>query len=307
MNISSYDCLLIVDFGSQVTQLIARRLRELNVYCEIHPYQNVNEHLLRQLSPKAIILSGGPDSSALACLADRYARSCGSAHHAIIVNHNIRSETTGEAERVRQRMHARAIATQIVTVKDKAPSTGIQEWARHQRFALLTKHARQQRAVLLLAHHQADQAETVLLRLLRGSGTTGLGAMEVVRDGRYVRPLLGVRRREIEEYAQEWALSYREDSSNRDLRFMRNRVRSELLPLLKEYNPNIAETLNRTARLLKDEDQLLSQLAQEAINAVICERSNNKIVLDSTVLLNYHIALKRRIVRLVLQGFVPGR
>ena len=62
MNTNSYDCLLIVDFGSQVTQLIARRLREINVYCEIHPYQNVNESLLSQLSPKAIILSGGPDS-----------------------------------------------------------------------------------------------------------------------------------------------------------------------------------------------------------------------------------------------------
>ena len=62
MKLNSNDCLLIVDFGSQVTQLIARRLRELNVYCEIHPYQNVNEPLLSQLSPKAIILSGGPDS-----------------------------------------------------------------------------------------------------------------------------------------------------------------------------------------------------------------------------------------------------
>ena len=62
MNTNSYNCLLIVDFGSQVTQLIARRLREINVYCEIHPYQNVNESLLSQLSPKAIILSGGPDS-----------------------------------------------------------------------------------------------------------------------------------------------------------------------------------------------------------------------------------------------------
>ena len=57
MKINSYDCLLIVDFGSQVTQLIARRLRELNVYCEIHPYQNVNQNLLKRLSPKAIILS----------------------------------------------------------------------------------------------------------------------------------------------------------------------------------------------------------------------------------------------------------
>ncbi|RPF93548.1 MAG: GMP synthase (glutamine-hydrolyzing), partial [Rhodobacteraceae bacterium TMED160] len=62
MKNNSYECLLIVDFGSQVTQLIARRLRELNVYCEIHPYQIVNEKFLSRLSPKAIILSGGPDS-----------------------------------------------------------------------------------------------------------------------------------------------------------------------------------------------------------------------------------------------------
>ena len=62
MKNNSYDCLLIVDFGSQVTQLIAKRLRELNVYCEIHPYQNVDQNLLKRLSPKAIILSGGPDS-----------------------------------------------------------------------------------------------------------------------------------------------------------------------------------------------------------------------------------------------------
>jgi tRNA(Ile)-lysidine synthase len=74
-------------------------------------------------------------------------------------------------------MQARAIATQIVTVQDKAPSTGIQEWARHQRFTLLTQQARQQRAVLLFAHHQADQAETVLMRLARGSGIAGLAGM----------------------------------------------------------------------------------------------------------------------------------
>ena len=101
-------------------------------------------------------------------------------HQAIIVNHNIRSDASGEAERVRQRMQARAIATQIVTVQDKAPSTGIQEWARYQRLAALTKEARQQRAVLLLAHHKADQAETVLMRLARGSGIAGLAAMRAL-------------------------------------------------------------------------------------------------------------------------------
>ena len=62
MDIDTQDCLLIIDFGSQVTQLIARRLREQNVYCEIHPYQNVTDAVLLDLNPKAVILSGGPDS-----------------------------------------------------------------------------------------------------------------------------------------------------------------------------------------------------------------------------------------------------
>ena len=62
MDIDTHDCLLIIDFGSQVTQLIARRLREQNVYCEIHPYQNVTDAMLADLNPKAVILSGGPDS-----------------------------------------------------------------------------------------------------------------------------------------------------------------------------------------------------------------------------------------------------
>ncbi|MDC1297577.1 GMP synthase (glutamine-hydrolyzing), partial [Octadecabacter sp.] len=62
MDTQTHDRLLIIDFGSQVTQLIARRLRELNVYCEIHPYQNVTDAVLADLAPKAVILSGGPDS-----------------------------------------------------------------------------------------------------------------------------------------------------------------------------------------------------------------------------------------------------
>ncbi len=92
------------------------------------------------------------------------------------------------------------------------------------------------------------------------------------------------------------------DSTNCDCRFLRNRVRWELFPLLKEYNPNIAGVLNRTAGLLKDEDHLLTELAQEALRAVVCERSDDKITLERTGFLDYHIAMQRRVVRAVLQG-----
>ena len=129
-------------------------------------------------------LSGGPDSTALACLADLYARSHGKDHQAVIVNHNIRPDAANEAVRVSQRMKNRAIASQILTIEDNPPETGVQAWARHQRFASLTKLARQQGAVVLVAHHQADQAETVLMRLAHGSGVVGLAGMHglTVRD-----------------------------------------------------------------------------------------------------------------------------
>ena len=112
-------------------------------------------------------LSGGPDSTALAFLADFYARSHGKHHQAIIVDHNIRPNAKIEAVRVSQRMKDRKIASKILTVADKVPKTGLQNWARNQRFTALTKLARQQGAVLLVAHHQGDQAETVLMRLAR--------------------------------------------------------------------------------------------------------------------------------------------
>lgn len=254
-----------------------------------------------------VAVSGGIDSTVLLDVLHQLQTELHYKLHLVHFDHALRPESRADSrfvvEQARDRELPCSVERRDVGEYARAQKLSIEEAGRRLRYVFFEQAAhRIGAAFIALGHHAEDQAETVLLRLLRGSGTTGLGAMEVVRDGRYVRPLLGVRRREIEEYAREWALSYREDSSNRDLRFMRNRVRSELLPLLKEYNPNIAETLNRTARLLKDEDQLLSQLAQEAINAVICERYNNKIALDSTVLLNYHIALQRRVVRLVLQG-----
>ena len=84
-------------------------------------------------------LSGGPDSTALACLADLYARSHGKDHQVVIVNHNIRPDAAKEAVRVSQRMKNRAIASQILTIEDNPPETGVQAWARHQRLAALTK------------------------------------------------------------------------------------------------------------------------------------------------------------------------
>ena len=176
-------------------------------------------------------LSGGPDSTALACLADLYARSHGKDHQAVIVNHNIRPDAANEAVRVSQRMKNRAIASQILTIEDNAPETGVQEWARHQRFAALTKLARQQGAVVLVAHHQADQAETVLMRLAHGSGVVGLAGMRglTMRDAVLVaRPLLDWHADSLVDVLGLLDCDYEDDPSNQNSQFERVQMRKFL-------------------------------------------------------------------------------
>ena len=176
-------------------------------------------------------LSGGPDSTALACLADSYARSHGKHHQAIIVNHNIRPNAAKEAIRVSQRMKNRAIASQILTIVAKAPKRGIQNWARNQRFKVLTKLARQQDAVLLVAHHQADQVETVLMRLAHGSGVVGLIGMRGLtkRDAVLIaRPLLEWRSEDLVDLLDLLGCDYEDDPSNQNRQFERVQMRGFL-------------------------------------------------------------------------------
>jgi tRNA(Ile)-lysidine synthase len=111
-----------------------------------------------------------------------------------------------------------------------------------------------------LGHHADDQAETFLLRLFRGSGTTGLASMRPLSSARYVRPLLTLTREEILAYLERHGLSCRNDSSNDDTAFLRNRIRHECLPYLKTFNPAITERLNATAEILAADEAILEAL-----------------------------------------------
>ncbi len=254
-----------------------------------------------------VAVSGGIDSIVLLDILDQLRGELGYQLHLAHFDHALRPESSADGRFVAEEASRRGLPCTVerrdVGEHAQDEKLSLEEAGRLLRYAFFEEVAGCVGAsFVVLGHHAEDQAETVLMRLLRGSGATGLGAMEVVRKGRYLRPLLSVRRTEIETYAQDRGLRHREDASNLDMHFLRNRIRWELLPLLEEYNPKITETLNRTARLLKDEDHLLSDFAEEAITAVVCESYNDKITLDSSVLVDYHIAVQRRVVRAVLQG-----
>ncbi len=230
--------------------------------------------------------SGGPDSTALACLADLYARSHDKHHQAVIVNHNIRHDATSEALRVSQRMKDRDIASQILTIDDKSPTTGVQEWARKKRFAALTKVARQQGAVLLVAHHKADQAETVLMRLAHGSGVVGLAGMRstIIRDGVLVaRPLLNWHAKSLVDVLSLLDCDYEDDPSNQNSQFERVKMRNFLRDAA-AFGVLRADDVLRLGRVMQALSDYLGMVSAKLWHAATCLFPTGHAVIDMDIL-----------------------
>ena len=179
-------------------------------------------------------LSGGPDSTALACLAQAYATRHGLRHTALIVDHRIRDDSTAEAHHVAASIRRSGVVAEILTVGDEAPPAGIQAWARARRYELLLARVRQTGGCLLLGHHAGDQAETVMMRLSRGSGLAGLAAMRALsqREGVMIlRPLLAMQAQSLITQCRASHAGFVRDPSNMDMRFERVRVRKALMAL----------------------------------------------------------------------------
>lgn len=142
------------------------------------------------------------------------------------------------------------------------------------------------------AHHLDDQAETVLMRLLLGSGLSGLAGIRL-RKTIWVRPLLFARRQEIEEYARQHQISFGEDETNRDLTFLRNKIRHQLLPmLLKEYNPRTVYQLSHLASIFEEWEQYLQPQLQSAIHQFVKSVSENKFEVGINFIKQYFSWIK---------------
>lgn len=176
--------------------------------------------------------------------------------------------------------------------------TGIEETARDMRYAFLQQTARQVGAdVIATAHNANDNAETMLLNLMRGCGLNGLCGIPPRRDN-IVRPLLTVPRQDIEEYLRIHDLPHVEDSTNTDDTYTRNRVRHQLIPLLEQFQPRLIPHMSQTARLLAQDELLLSRQAKEAIASA--HPVPDGIEIDAAVIAALPDPLAARAVRLLL-------
>lgn len=202
----------------------------------------------------AVACSGGPDSMALTVLADRWARDCGGKVTALIVDHGLRADAAAEARRVKGWLKGAGIVSVILRREGERPSSDIQAAARRARYELLNGWCRRNGVLhLLLGHHLQDQAETLLLRLARGSGVDGLSAMAPVREApetRLLRPLLEIPREWLVACLEEAQRPFVRDPSNEDRSFARVRMR-DLMPRLDEEGmtpQRLADTARRMAR-----------------------------------------------------------
>lgn len=221
--------------------------------------------LLPESGPIVAAVSGGPDSLCLLHLLKTVVKdhNLSLEIHVAHLNHGLRDEADEDESFVRSICHEWGLPFHSRKVDVKA-SAGekkqtLEEAAREVRYAFLRECARKLGAsAIYVAHNADDQAETILMHLIRGSGLSGLRGMKV-RDKDLIRPLLNFTRAEIEDYCEEQHLAYRIDATNFDTHFTRNRIRHELLPLLKTYSPNIVGTLLRTGAVISNELEFIDQ------------------------------------------------
>jgi tRNA(Ile)-lysidine synthase len=158
---------------------------------------------------------------------------------------------------------------------------------------------------IAVAHHRNDQAETILMHIIRGTGVDGLKGMEFV-SGKIIRPFLNISREEIEDYVRYHSLTPRVDSSNQETLYMRNRLRLELMPFIfDKFGVDITKNLLRLSEIVKDEDQFVQNLSHEVYEEVLKAQNPSEVILDFEKFANIHIAMKRRIVRRIIK-FLKG-
>jgi len=260
-----------------------------------------------------VAASGGADSTALVCLLhDAAARLrielVGLAHF----NHMLRGEAADEDERFCRALADRcslAFEAGRGDVREAARRlrTSIEDAGRRLRYEFLDRARERARAThVALGHTRDDQGETVLMNLLRGAGTLGLGGMPVSRDG-FVRPLVECSHRELVEYLGAADVAFREDESNLDRRYLRNRIRHELVPVLERIAPTAREALARAAESARTDADYLDELAASRLAQIAEPAPVPGMALDAAALSSLPIALARRVASIALRQASGGR
>lgn len=254
--------------------------RTLTVF-EDEVLETIKKYKMIENGDKVVIgVSGGPDSmSLLNCLyslKDKLKIEIYVAH----INHMIRVEADEETEYVKEFCNRKGIeffCKKIDVEKEaKALKIGTEEAGRNIRYQFFEEVARETKSnKIATAHNSNDNAETVLMNLLRGTSVSGLKGIEKVRDGKFIRPIIERSRQEVEEYCEKENLNPKYDKSNAENIYTRNKVRNLLIPFIqKEFNPNILEGINRLSNLAAEQERFIDNIVQKKYKEILIEEKN---------------------------------
>jgi len=261
--------------------------------------------LLKEGDKVLVACSGGADSTALLDILLKLRRDFSVQLALAHFNHKLRRNADKDEEFVHglARTYGLPLYVKRENIRAYAGEHGlnIEEAGRTRRYEFLRAIAAKIGASkIATGHTMTDQAETFLLRLLRGSGPQGLAGIAPAIDGLIIRPLLEVERPDVERHLKARGLRCRTDESNFDRRYLRNRIRLELIPFLeREFEPRIVPHLSRLAAIIREEDDWLERLAEEGARLALRSR-NGRTLLDACVLSSLPPGLARRVVRIFL-------
>ena len=279
----------------------------------LHVLRTLRAHQMVARGGRVLVaLSGGRDSVALLHILRELEQQgeltvAGVGHF----NHRLRGAAADDDEQFcRELAAALGLPVEIGSADVRAFAArqrrSIEDAARAARYAFLEEAADRVGAdAIAVGHSRDDQAETFLLRLLRGAGPRGLAGIRP-RAGRVIRPLIEIPREQLRAYVAERGLAFREDASNADVRIPRNRVRHELLPVLRGFSPAVVQILAREAGIARRDEEFLGRAAVDLAERIVLP-SKSGFELDAAALRELHPALGARVVREALERAAPGR
>jgi tRNA(Ile)-lysidine synthase len=269
-------------------------------------------NLLNKKDRVVVALSGGSDSTALLAALAQISKQLDFSIIVAHYNHGLRGTQSDEDEKYSQEL-AKKMGLIFVSGKmdSKLQQKGVspEDFYRQQRYQFLNKVAEDYNAQkIALGHNIQDQAETVLLNLLRGSGLEGLKGILPIREGKFIRPLIEVSKEEIIAFLNEAGISYCQDSSNENNIYLRNKIRLELIPYLKEkFNPKIEENLAQMAEILRQDDDFIRNSVQEALESTYIQSLPDGISLNIEYIKGLVPSIRLRLFKEILESMIPEK
>ncbi len=242
------------------------------------------ENLIEEGDVIVVGVSGGPDSIILLTCLNKYKEKLKCKIIVAHVNHLIREDSTEDEKYVENVCKNLGIPCYIkrenVLEISKKEKKGTEETGRKIRYDFFEEISKKEKSnKIAIAHNMNDNAETILLNLIRGCGLSGLEGIQSKEYNKYIRPLINCKREEIEQYCEKYNLNPRIDYTNNENIYRRNKIRNELIPYLKGLNPNIIQNLSRLSKIVKDENEFINNYVKKIYGGISSE-SLGKIELD---------------------------